>query len=36
MIQRIAALQALSPSLDALYQDAVADSFTAAELNVRT
>ena len=36
MIQRIAALQALSPSLDALYQDVVADSFTAAELNVRT
>jgi hypothetical protein len=35
MIQRIAALQALSPLLDALYQDVVADSFTAAELNVR-
>lgn len=36
MIQRIAALHALSPSLDALYQDVVANSFTAAELNVRT
>ena len=36
MIQRIAALQALSPELDALYQDAVVDSFTAAGLNVRT
>lgn len=35
MIQRIAALQALSPLLDALYQDVVADNFTAAELNVR-
>lgn len=35
MIQRIAALQALCPALDALYQEAVADSFTAAELNIR-
>lgn len=35
MIQRIAALQALSPSLDALYQDTVADSFTATDLKIR-
>lgn len=35
MIQRVAALQALGPSLDALYQEAAADSFTAAELAVR-
>jgi hypothetical protein len=31
----IAALLALSPTLDALYQDAVAESFTAAELKIR-
>lgn len=35
MIQRIAALLALGPSLDALYQEAVSDSFTAAELGIR-
>jgi hypothetical protein len=36
MIQRIAALVALGPTLDALYQVATADSFTAAELDLRT
>lgn len=36
MIQRIAALLALGPTLDALYQEASADSFTASELNVRS
>ena len=36
MIQRIAALQVLSTSLDALYQEAVANSFTAADLNIRS
>nr|WP_294509641.1 type ISP restriction/modification enzyme [uncultured Rhodopila sp.] len=35
MIQRIAALLALGPSLDALYQEAAAESFTASELGVR-
>ena len=35
MIQRIAALLAIGPLLDALYQEAVVDSFTAADLGVR-
>lgn len=33
-IQRIAALLALGPSLDALYQDAAANAFTAEELRI--
>ena len=36
MIQRIAALLALGPNLDELYQEAVAESFTAAELMIRS
>jgi hypothetical protein len=36
MVQRIAALVAMGPTLDALYQDAASDSFTAAELELRT
>lgn len=36
MIQRIAALLAIGPTLDALYQEAVAASFSAAELKVRS
>ena len=36
MIQRIAALLALGPALDALYQEAAAASFAAAELGVRS
>lgn len=36
MIQRIAALLSLGPTLDALYQEAAAASFTATELGVRT
>ncbi|HWJ39238.1 MAG TPA: type ISP restriction/modification enzyme, partial [Sphingomicrobium sp.] len=36
MIQRIAALLAMGPTLDALYQNAAADSFTAADLGLRT
>lgn len=35
MIQRIASLLALNPSLDLLYQEAAADSFTAEELGLR-
>lgn len=35
MIQRIAALLALGPTLDALYQEAAAASFTATELGIR-
>jgi hypothetical protein len=34
IIQRIAALLALGPALDALYQEAVAGAFTATELNI--
>jgi hypothetical protein len=34
IVQRIAALLALGPSLDALYQEAVADAFTAEELGL--
>jgi hypothetical protein len=34
MIQRIAALLALGSELDALYQDAVVDAFTAIELGI--
>jgi hypothetical protein len=34
IIQRIAALLALGPSLDALYQDAAANAFTAEELRI--
>jgi Type ISP C-terminal specificity domain len=34
VIQRIAALLALGPSLDALYQDAAANAFTAEELQI--
>jgi type ISP restriction-modification system protein len=34
IIQRIAALVALGPSLDALYQDAAANAFTAEELQI--
>jgi hypothetical protein len=34
IIQRIAALLALGPSLDALYQDAAANAFTAEELQI--
>lgn len=34
MVQRIAALLALGPTLDALYQDAAANGFTAAELGI--
>jgi hypothetical protein len=34
VIQRIAALLALGPSLDALYQEAAADAFTAEELQI--
>ncbi|MES2137390.1 MAG: type ISP restriction/modification enzyme [Pseudomonadota bacterium] len=36
MIQRTAALLAMGPTLDALYQKAAADSFTAVELELRT
>ena len=36
MVQRIAALEAMGPSLDALYQDAATDSFTAVDLELRT
>lgn len=36
MIQRIAALLAMGPTLDALYQSAAIDSFTAADLGLRT
>lgn len=36
MIQRISALLALGSTLDALYQEASANSFTATQLNVRT
>lgn len=36
IIQRIAALLSLGPTLDALYQEAAAASFTATELGVRT
>jgi hypothetical protein len=35
IIQRIATLLALGPSLDALYQEAAASSFTAVELEIR-
>jgi Type ISP C-terminal specificity domain len=35
MIQRIAALLALGPALDALYQNAAATSFTVTELGIR-
>jgi hypothetical protein len=35
MIQRIAALLALGPTLNELYQDVVANSFTAAEVGLR-
>ena len=35
MIQRIAALLALGPTLDALYQEVAAASFTATELDIR-
>ena len=35
MIQRIAALLALGPVLDGLYQQVAADSFTAMDLNIR-
>jgi len=35
MIQRIAALLALGPTLDDLYQECVSSSFTAAELGIR-
>jgi hypothetical protein len=35
MVQRIAALLALGPSLDSLYQEVVAKSFSAMELNAR-
>jgi Type ISP C-terminal specificity domain/N-6 DNA Methylase len=35
MIQRVAALLALGPTLDELYQGALANSFTAAELGLR-
>jgi len=35
MIQRIAALLALGPTLDALYQETAAASFTATELGIR-
>jgi Type ISP C-terminal specificity domain len=34
IIQRIAALLALGPSLDALYQEAAANAFTAQELGI--
>jgi hypothetical protein len=34
IIQRIAALLALGPSLDALYQETVANAFTAEELKI--
>ena len=34
MVQRIGALLALGPSLDALYQDAAANAFTAEELQI--
>jgi hypothetical protein len=34
IVQRIAALLALGPSLDALYQETVADAFTAEELDI--
>jgi hypothetical protein len=34
IIQRIAALLALGPSLDALYEDAAANAFTAEELQI--
>lgn len=36
MVQRIAALLALGPTLDALYQEAAAASFTATELGIRS
>jgi hypothetical protein len=36
MIQRIAALLALGPTLDALYQEAASASFTAIELGIRS
>lgn len=36
MVQRIAALVAMGASLDALYQDAAIDSFTAVDLELRT
>jgi hypothetical protein len=36
MIQRIAALLALGPTLDSLYQETVSSSFTAVELGIRT
>jgi len=35
MIQRIAALLALGPTLDTLYQEAIANAFTASELGIR-
>lgn len=35
MIQRIAALRALVPSLDALYQEAMDNCFLATELGLR-
>jgi len=34
IIQRIAALLALGPSLDTLYQDAAANAFSAEELQI--
>jgi hypothetical protein len=34
IVQRVAAILALGPALDALYQDAVACAFTATELDI--
>jgi hypothetical protein len=34
IIQRVAALLALGPSLDSLYQEAAANSFSASELDI--